>query len=149
MWPLIKVVAGVVAGLKVLDYLSTPSAFISFAAEDANVRDLLVGQSKHPDAKWKIDDRSLHEPFTNAWKTQTREIIRESDIVIVLIGPTTHAATGVDWEVRCATEENVPILGVIISKDNPGKVPNCLRGHRVIEWTQDGLAKELERATGN
>lgn len=149
MWPLIKVVGGVIAGLKVLDYLSTPSAFISFAAEDANIRDLLVGQSKHPDSKWTIEDRSLHEPFTSAWKTQTREIIAESDMVIVLIGRTTYAAEGVDWEVRCAEDEDVPILGLVISKDDPGRVPPCLSGHRIIGWTQNGLAKEIDRATGD
>ncbi len=47
-------------------------AFISFAAEDDRIRDLFIGQGKLPDTPWNIADWSLHEPFSEKWKTQTR-----------------------------------------------------------------------------
>lgn len=125
---------------------SQPGAFISFAAEDANIRDLFVGQSKHPDASWKLKDRSLHEPFSTAWKTQTKEIIQSSDVLIALIGEDTHRADGATWEIKTAIDLGIPVFGVYISKKRQGKVPECLKGYHVIAWSQKGIAQELERA---
>lgn len=146
---LLAIIAGAYALGKIIDHFNAPTAFISFAAEDANIRDLLVGQSKNPDSGWRIRDTSLHEPFSNAWKTQTREIIADSDLVIVLIGHDTYRAEGALWEIECAQDEGVPIIGVHISADDKGRVPRCLRGERVIEWTQKGLAREIKRAVGD
>lgn len=146
MWPLIQIVGVGVALWKAVEYLDTPTAFISFAAEDANIRDLLVGQSKHPESPWRLRDRSLHEPFSSAWKTQTRQIIEDSDVVIMLVSPTTHLAEGAIWEVDCAIANEVPVFGLQISKHDKGRRPSCLDGQRVIEWTQVGLAREIRRA---
>ena len=91
---------------------------------------------------------SLHEPFTNAWKTQTAQIIDESDVVIVLIGRGTHGADGVIWEIRKAIELGKPIFGVHISKKrmHRGAVPKLLRGRTVIEWTHEGISEQLDLA---
>ncbi|WP_095958497.1 TIR domain-containing protein [Corallococcus macrosporus] len=123
-----------------------PSAFISFAAEDAKYRDYLVEQAKRERTPFKFQDRSLHEPFSNAWKTQTREIIKKSDVMIVMIGADTHRAEGALWEIRTAREEGVYVFGVHISKNSKGKIPKELHFCRVVEWSHDGIAEELSRA---
>ena len=142
-------VVGLVAGAGLLWWLlrdDSPAAFISFAAEDATYRTYLVGQSKHPDSRFKIKDTSLHEPFSSAWKTQTREIIRGSDLLILMIGSDTYRAEGAIWEVKTALEEGVPIFGVHINKSPKGRVPACMRGNPVIAWTHKGLAREINKA---
>jgi len=100
-------------------------AFISFAAEDAWARDLFVGQGKHPDTPWEIADWSLHEPFTERWRTQTRPRIRRCDVVIQLVGKQTWKADGAIWEVNCAKEDGVPAFGIWISQTEHGAIPNC------------------------
>jgi antiphage defense system Thoeris ThsB-like protein len=124
-----------------------PRAFISFAAEDAQARDLFVGQSRHPDTPWEIADFSLHEPFENAWKAKTKPRIKGCDVVILLIGKGTHQARGALWEIEIARELAVPVFGVHISKDDKGKLPGCMFGIPVIHWTWEGIAKQITKAT--
>jgi antiphage defense system Thoeris ThsB-like protein len=125
---------------------SKPRAFISFAAEDAQARDLFVGQSRHPDTPWEIADFSLHEPFENAWKTRTQPRIKGCDVTIVLIGKGTHEAQGALWEIGIAKKLGVPVFGVHISKDDKGKLPGCMFGIPVIHWTWAGVAKQIKKA---
>jgi hypothetical protein len=122
-------------------------AFISFAAEDAQARDLFVGQGRHPGTPWEISDFSLHEPFENAWKTKTRPRIKGCDVVIVLIGKGTHQAQGALWEIGTAKELGVPVFGVHISKDDKGKLPGCMFGLPVVHWTWAGIARQIKKAT--
>ena len=124
-----------------------PRAFISFAAEDANARDLFVGQGKHPATPWEIVDFSLHEPFTERWKTQTRPRIKSCDVVIQLVGLNTHKADGAIWEVKCGLEEGIKAFGVWISKTQRGPVPSCFQANNIIDWTWDGVAEMITKAT--
>ncbi len=87
-------------------------AFISFAAEDERIRDLFVGQGKLTETPWEIADWSIHEPFTEKWKTQARERIRRTDVVIMLVGKNTWAAEGAIWEVNCGTGDHRDCLAV-------------------------------------
>jgi hypothetical protein len=66
--------------------------------------------------------------------------------VIVLIGDGTHAAEGVLWEIKAANEENIPIFGVYIDKDNKGRMPGSLFGIPVINWTWEGIARQMKKA---
>lgn len=123
-----------------------PRAFISFAVEDESARNLFVGQSKHEDTPFDLADFSLHKAFDNAWKTQTRPRIKGCDVVIVLIGKGTHAAEGVLWEIKAAKEEGVPIFGVFIDKDDKGRKPGSLFGIPAINWSWEGIAKQMKKA---
>jgi hypothetical protein len=121
-------------------------AFTSFAAEDARIRDLFVGQGRHPDTPWEIVDYSLHEPFSEKWKTQTRPRIARCKVVILLIGPTTFQAEGALWEVKCGFEEGVPCFGVWISQTNRGPLPQCLRPENVISWGWSDIGAMIRKA---
>lgn len=125
-----------------------PKAFISFAVEDARYRTYLVGQSKNDRVQFKMHDKSLHEPFSEKWKTQAREIIRDCDVVIVMIGKQTWKADGVLWEIRAALEEQVPIFGIHINKDPPSRVPQIMKSNRVkvIAWDHALILKEIKKA---
>src|SRR5690349_15101892 len=97
--------------------------FISFAAEDARIRDLFVGQGRHPDTPWEIIDWSAHEPFGERWKTQMRPRIARCTVLVLLIGQNTYASEGALWEVSCARQEGLPTFGVWISKSSPAPLP--------------------------
>lgn len=120
--------------------------FISFAAEDSWARDLFVGQSRHPDTPWEIVDLSLHQPFSERWKTQTRPRIKGCDVVIQLISTTTYKADGAIWEVECAKQEGVPAFGIWIDKNRRGSTPSCFTSSDIIEWTWDGVGRRIARA---
>jgi hypothetical protein len=120
--------------------------FISFAAEDARIRDLFVGQGRLPATPWEIVDLSLHEPFSDSWKTRTRPRIKGCDVVLQLVGMNTYRADGAIWEVECAKQEGVASFGVWISKTERGPIPSCFASNNVIDWTWEGVDNMIQQA---
>ena len=117
--------------------------FISFAVEDKWARDYLVGQAKNEKTPFSFTDMSVKEPFDSQWKTNCRRVIKGCDGVIALLSTHTRSAEGARWEMQCAVEESIPIIGVHVDKDKKGAIPPELAGKKVIEWTWDGIAKFL------
>lgn len=114
--------------------------FISFAIEDAYARDFLVQQARDNRSPFEFTDMSVKEPWDNAWKTNCRARIKGCDGVIALISKKTYNADGARWEMKCAKEEGVPMLGVHIHADDKGAIPPELSGYKVIEWSWAGIA---------
>jgi hypothetical protein len=118
---------------------STRRIFVSFAMEDKHYRDLLRGQSKLGTCPIAYTDYSVKEPWSSAWKTQCRQRIKGCDGVIALISKNTRSADGARWEIKCAVDEGVSILGVHISASDD-YIPPELTGKKVIRWTWQGIA---------
>jgi len=118
--------------------------FVSFAAEDSNYRDLLIGQAKNERSPFSFVDMSVKEPWDTQWKTNCRTKIRGCDGMIALLSKNTWNADGAKWEMNCANEEDVPLIGVHIHSDNKGAIPTELSGKKVIEWSWDGIKRFLD-----
>lgn len=118
--------------------------FISFAVEDAHYRDLLKGQAKNDQSPFDFVDMSVKEPWDAQWKTKCRTKIKGCDGVIALLSKKTWNADGARWEMNCAVDEGIPIIGVHIHKDDKGTIPPELEGKKVIEWTWDGIKRFLD-----
>ena len=114
--------------------------FISFAIEDAYARDFLIGQAKDDRSPFEFVDMSVKEPWNSDWKTKCKNRISGCDAVIALISTHTRNADGAKYEMDCANELDIPLLGVHIQKDDKGQVPPQLQEHKVIEWTWTGIA---------
>lgn len=118
--------------------------FISFAIEDDNARDFLVGQARNNSSPFEFVDMSVKEPWSSSWKTNCRTRIKGCDGVVALISKNTSKADGARWEMKCASEEGIPMIGVHIHKDDKGAIPDELRGYKVIEWSWDGIASFID-----
>lgn len=119
------------------------SIFISFAIEDEWAKRYLIGQAKNDNSPFAFTDMSIKEPFDEKWKTHCREVIKGCDGVIALLSTHTRFADGARWEIKCAVEEEVPIIGVHTKKDEKGAIPQELQGQKVIEWTWPGIKNFL------
>lgn len=109
--------------------------FISFAKEDSRFRDFLVGQSRNDKSPFDFIDMSVKQAWDTQWKTNCRIKIKGCDGFIILMTPNTTSAEGALWEIKCALEENVPILGIYVHKDKKYYIPNWLKGKaRLIYW---------------
>jgi len=128
------------AGLRTGRKLMAKKIFIAFAGEDKWARDYLVGQGKNSRTPIDFKDMSIPKPFDNKWKTQCRDVIKTCDGVITMLSTHTRAADGARWEMQCANDEGIPMIGVHTDKDNKGAIPSELTGKKVIEWTWDGIA---------
>jgi hypothetical protein len=123
---------------------SPPRAFVSFDYDnDSSLRDLLLGQSEHPDTNFQMHDWSLKEPFTpSVWKERVRQRIRASDLVIVICGQNTHTATGVDIELRIAQEERKPYFLLKGYRDKVcTRPPSARTSDSLYNWSWDNLKK--------
>jgi hypothetical protein len=114
--------------------------FISFAIEDAYARDFLVQQARDERSPFEFIDMSVKEPWDNSWKTRCRIKIKGCDGMIALISKKTRNADGARWEMKCADEEGIPILGVHVQKNDKGAIPLELTGYSVVEWSWTSIA---------
>lgn len=113
-------------------------AFISFDYDnDARLKDLLIGQSKHSDSPFVIHDWSLKEP-SGDWKARARRQIRASGLVIVLCGRHMASATGVAVELSIAQEEGVSYF-LLAGYDDSTKPTTAKPGDQLYKWTWDNL----------
>lgn len=113
--------------------------FIAFAIEDEKYRNLLKGQELNPQSPIDYTDMSVKEPWSESWKAQCRQRIKGCNGVIALLSKNSLSASGQRWEIQCAVEEAVPIIGVYISADDKSAPPEAATV-RKITWTWDGIA---------
>lgn len=114
--------------------------FISFAIEDVEYRDYLVEQAKSNRSPFEFIDMSVKTKWKESeWKERCRTKIKGCDGVIALISKNTHKAAGARWEIKCAREEGVKIIGMQIKKNDQGAIPIELKGKQVILWNWKNL----------
>ncbi|MBS1683186.1 MAG: TIR domain-containing protein [Bacteroidetes bacterium] len=120
--------------------------FVSFAIEDSKYRDFLVAQAKNERSPFTFVDMSVKEPWSQkVWKEKCREKIQNCDGMIMLLSKNTWHSSGARWEVKCAKEEKVPVVGMHIKKKGRGAKPPELSGKKVIDWTWDDLDETIQR----
>jgi len=86
--------------------------FVAFAIEDETQRDFLKGQSLNTSSPFDYVDMSVKNPYDTDWKARVRTRIRRSDGVIALVSKNSLKSSGQKWEIQCAKEEKVKLLGV-------------------------------------
>lgn len=120
--------------------------FISFAKEDSNLRDLLVGQARNNNSPFEFVDMSVKQAWDSAWKTNCRRKIKGCDGVIALITKNTKIADGELWEIKCAKEEGIPCLGIWGNDNHYGvSIPNELSSSQMRDWTWSNISSWLNR----
>lgn len=114
--------------------------FTSFAIEDKTLRDLFIGQARNKKVPYELVDMSVKEPWDSQWKTNCRTKIKGCDGVIVLISKNLKNAEGALWEIKCAKEEGIPILGVYMTGCTILDSPTEMNGIKKVSWTWENIA---------
>lgn len=122
---------------------SKKTVFVAFAMEDERQRDFLKGQSLNTASPFEFIDMSVKEAYDSDWKNKVRTRIRRSDGVIALISSASNSSSGQKWEISCAKEESIPILGVWAYRDDRTK-PASMSGSRIIAWTWNGIGDFID-----
>ncbi len=123
--------------------MASKTVFIAFAKEDESTRNLFTGQRVHPDTPFEFTDMSVKEPYSSEWKAKVRARIRRSDGVVALISSNTPKATGQLWEISCAVEEGVPVIGIWI-EDGYRTKPAEMGSAPCVAWTWDNVANFID-----
>ncbi len=122
------------------------NVFISFHTEDEAQVNLLRQQAKDDRFDLEFRDYSIKEPFDEAWKSQTKNIISRTSATIVMIGPDTASRQAVDWEIREAHRQGKKVIGVRIYKDQNYTIPSAMKEHgdKVVSWNMQGISNALD-----
>jgi hypothetical protein len=125
---------------------STRNVFISFHSEDEWAVNLLRSQAKDQRFDVSFRDYSIKEPFDSAWKSQAKDIIDQTSVMIVMIGEDTASREAVNWEIREAHKQGKRVIGVRIHKDANHEIPDEIKNHGdpVINWSIQELQKLLK-----
>lgn len=119
--------------------------FISFAIEDIEYRDFLVGQARKKHSPFDFIDMSVKKEWKqDEWQWRCREKIKRCDGVIALLSKKTHKASGARWEMKCAQEEKIKIVGMHIKKNDRGAIPPELKGKKIILWSWNNLEQFIK-----
>ena len=125
---------------------SNKRIFISFAIEDIEYRDHFVSQAKKDNSPFSFYDMSVKTPWDKQiWKQKCRSKIKSCDGVIVLLSKNTYHSSGTRWEIKCAKQENIPIIGMHIKKKDQGAIPPELIEEEIITWTWKNLEEVIRK----
>ena len=116
----------------------TKRVFVAFAIEDRSSRDFLKGQSLNTNSPFEYIDMSVKEPWDSEWKTKCRTRLKGCDGAIVLLSRNSVSADGQKWEITCAKDEKIPLIGVYIYTSDTSN-PKEMDGVKKIRWTWDGI----------
>ena len=128
--------------------MATKSVFISFDFDhDNNLRGSFVSQAEDQDSPFSITDWSLRKPLTKKWKKKVRDIIRRTDLTIVICGEHTHDAAGVAAEVTILHEEEKPYFLLKGRRYKTCQKPrSALRTDEIYRWKWKHLRKLIDGA---
>ena len=114
--------------------------FISFDYDnDARQKDLLVGQSKHPDTNFELADWSSKEHIEGDWKAKIKAKLAYVDVICILCGKNMATATGVAHEVAIAQEIGKPYFFLSAYADGCSKPATAKASDQLYKWTWDNL----------
>jgi hypothetical protein len=120
--------------------------FVSFDFDhDSRLKDLFVGQSRHPDTPFQLADWSIKQAVTGDWKSHARMRLKQVDCMAVLCGQHTHTAVGIDAEIRIAQELSLPFFLLRGYKNQECTYPSSAGG-KMYDWTWDNVDKLLKGA---
>jgi hypothetical protein len=121
--------------------MAAKRVFISFDFDhDEDLRNLLVGQAKHPDTPFEIRDWSVKEPMTGNWKEKVWTRIRQTDLTIVICGEQTRFASGVAFELSASRAETKPYFLLWGRPDKICTPPSTAwPTDKIYKWTWDNL----------
>lgn len=122
--------------------------FISFAIEDRNLREFIVGQKRNAHTSIDFTDYSVKEPWSSSWKTNCRQRIKSCRGMIGIITPNTPRADGQLWELKCAIDENIPLMlihGHRAPERKLTSLPSVISGRMVNIWTEENVVNFLNR----
>ncbi|MDD1697773.1 MAG: TIR domain-containing protein [Methanoregula sp.] len=119
--------------------------FVSFAPEDKKEGKMLSDQCRNPFSTFEVIGGSEEGQGNENGETQTRELIKQARVVLMVIGKNTANAANVIWEIKVAREAGIPVLGVFIDKAYQESLPETFGSGPVIEWNWEYVYNTILR----
>jgi hypothetical protein len=118
--------------------------FIAFAIEDEKQKILFTGQAKNAKVPYEFTDMSVKSPWDEKWKTNCRSRIKGCDGVIALVTKNLKKADGAIWEIKCAIEEDITLIGVYLDGTTITDTPDELDGVKKVSWAWENIKEFID-----
>jgi len=112
--------------------------------------DLFRYQAEDDKYSLEFEDTSLKYPIENVnWHGPVGTKIEQSDVVIVFIGEDTHKRPAVNWEIRTAYQNDIPVIPVRVQKDRRFRLPSAIKrnGDYTVQWKLNEIQHRIEEVT--
>lgn len=119
---------------------SRRNVFLSFAAEDLNLVQLLRGQVSNPATDLEANDWSVQSPYDSKEadyiRRRIRERLRHSSVVLCVVSENTAASSWVNWEISEALAMDKRVACVYAGDKPPSRLPRAAlaAGVPVVPW---------------
>lgn len=114
--------------------------FVAFSIDDANIRDLIKGQSLHTDSPFEYVDMSVTEPYDEEWRKRVRTRILRSHGVLAIVSKNSLTSNGQKWEIQCAKDERKPLRGIWAYNGDR----TDLAGVKTMVWTWPNIGTWID-----
>jgi hypothetical protein len=107
----------------------------------------LRSQAKNENFDIEFRDYSVKEPFDEKWKTNCRERIAQTSMLICMIGSKTATREAVNWEIEEAYRQNKQVVGVRIYKDRADPIPQAMQRNNapIVNWDLKEISRQIDK----
>ena len=123
---------------------------MSFDSDDLRLAGLFRGQAKNSNLDLEFDDYSIKDPIDSQnvpyIKLKIKEKIKQSSIVMCLIGRSTRCSEWVAWELETGHDLGRCLIGVRLHSDRCDIPPKPLIDHSaaVVNWNIQDIGSAID-----
>lgn len=120
--------------------------FLSYAAQDANCRSLLIAATKAARLPVHFVEMPNHVTDLHSRRVLCRAKLQQCDVVLVLASPPAADVAHVAADLACAHELEVPVHAVVTGARNKAwTLPPDWRVESTLAWSWSRIAAWLQR----
>ncbi|MBN1545244.1 MAG: TIR domain-containing protein [Syntrophaceae bacterium] len=117
--------------------------YVSYAPGNKKEGMMLGDQCRNPFSTFAVIGGSEEMQGNDEWETQTRERIKQAQIVVMFVGKDTAQAANVIREIGIAREEGIPVMGVYVDKAYQDSVPVTFGKGPMIELNWEHVCNTI------
>lgn len=126
--------------------------FLSFAYEDRNQVNGFKLLRWNEQVDVEFFDSSLLSPVQSSDPNYIARVILErmqnTTVTVVLIGPTTHQSSWVNWEIEQTLKAGKGVLGIRLKDQDSARMPSAMLVERALigNWNPEHFSNWIEEA---
>ncbi|MFX0139042.1 MAG: TIR domain-containing protein [Candidatus Hodarchaeota archaeon] len=122
----------------------------SFSSDDYDYLNAFLGMIGNPNnpvhGTPMVERRNLDEASESEIKNHLRPLIKQADVLVLLVGQNTHSRRWVDYEIDVAENYKIPIFATELPVSNRGGLPARLKNRvEIVPWNSRQIQSAIDR----